>query len=113
MHWYSVGDFFIHIAFLLEWINNVVWGIYDPATDSRISPCAWKNECIGMHPESDPILRTTCLSTPNYCAFTEASTIILCCIFCVVVVSGACLLCCCFSEKTRLRQKEKKLDHNE
>ena len=107
MYWYSVGDFLVDTHLFFEWINYIVWSIYDPITNSHISPCAVKEDCIGIDLRSTPGLTGSCLLTPDYCAITQMCTIAFCSFFCVFGVAGVCLLCCYFSEKTRLRQKEK------
>ena len=112
MQYYSIVNALIDIAFLPEWIIKGVWGIYDPATDTSLSPCAWKNECIGMHSESDPIMRIHCLLMFDYCIFTQASTIVLCSLFSVLGIAIACFFGGYSLEKIILHE-QRKLDHTE
>ena len=104
MYWYSVGD--AHLFF--EWINYFVWSIYDPMTDTHISPRAVKEGCICIDLRSTPGLTGSCF----FCNKTNVYYCIMF-FFCMFSVVGVYLLCCYFYEKARLCQKEKKLDHSE
>ena len=109
MHLYSIGDFLIIVCSLFDWITYLLWSIYDPATDTRISPCALNDHiCNEDFIDTDYFTQRSCLLMPYYCELiTMATLAVLSCLFVIVttnVVFG--IIQCVIS-------KEKKHDHTE